>query len=160
MESMVKDAKVVETGGSESDQVAERLGKLPLDAAGGNDEDQKATSDASEAVEIEGIRFVDYKDESQLQYVMSLVGKDLSEPYSSKCVVGRRMVLQLRRRARIGAAVSDTTNSFACALMSQSSRIDTFYTGFLTFAFLQYPAKEKTKTRSQLDASLLKLTKR
>jgi hypothetical protein len=32
---------------------------------------------------IEGIRFVDYADESQLEDVMSLVGRDLSEPYSS-----------------------------------------------------------------------------
>lgn len=30
-----------------------------------------------------GIRFVDYVDESQLDNVMSLVGRDLSEPYSS-----------------------------------------------------------------------------
>jgi len=34
--------------------------------------------------EIAGIRFVDYKDESQLEHVMSLVGRDLSEPYSSE----------------------------------------------------------------------------
>jgi hypothetical protein len=33
---------------------------------------------------IPGIRFVDYVDESQLDQVMSLVGRDLSEPYSSK----------------------------------------------------------------------------
>ena len=33
--------------------------------------------------DIEGIVFVDYKDESQLESVMSLVGRDLSEPYSS-----------------------------------------------------------------------------
>jgi len=32
---------------------------------------------------IAGIRFVDYVDESQLEHVMSLVGRDLSEPYSS-----------------------------------------------------------------------------
>jgi len=32
---------------------------------------------------IEGIEFVDYKDESQLESVMELVGRDLSEPYSS-----------------------------------------------------------------------------
>lgn len=31
-----------------------------------------------------GVRFVDYMDESQLDYVMSLVGRDLSEPYSSE----------------------------------------------------------------------------
>jgi N-alpha-acetyltransferase 30 len=33
--------------------------------------------------DIAGIRFVDYVDESQLEHVMSLVGRDLSEPYSS-----------------------------------------------------------------------------
>lgn len=33
---------------------------------------------------IPGIRFVDYPDESQLEAVMNLVGRDLSEPYSSK----------------------------------------------------------------------------
>ena len=35
---------------------------------------------------IEGIEFVDYKDESQLEYVMDLVGRDLSEPYSSTLI--------------------------------------------------------------------------
>lgn len=34
---------------------------------------------------IPGIKFVNYKDESQLDSVMRLVGKDLSEPYSGKC---------------------------------------------------------------------------
>jgi hypothetical protein len=33
--------------------------------------------------EIEGINFVDYVDERQLDDVMALVGRDLSEPYSS-----------------------------------------------------------------------------
>ncbi len=33
---------------------------------------------------IPGIKFVNYKDESQLNSVMGLVGKDLSEPYSGK----------------------------------------------------------------------------
>lgn len=41
--------------------------------------------------EIEGIEFVDYADESQLEHVMDLVSRDLSEPYSSKylysCIV-------------------------------------------------------------------------
>mmetsp|Transcript_7783 Transcript_7783/g.14168 ORF Transcript_7783/g.14168 Transcript_7783/m.14168 type:complete len:186 (+) Transcript_7783:44-601(+) len=32
--------------------------------------------------EIEGIEFIDYHDESQIDAVMSLVGRDLSEPYS------------------------------------------------------------------------------
>ena len=36
-----------------------------------------------ELVQINGIRFIDYSDESQLDHVMSLVGRDLSEPYSS-----------------------------------------------------------------------------
>ena len=34
--------------------------------------------------EIDGIVFIDYHDESQLESVMSLVGRDLSEPYSSR----------------------------------------------------------------------------
>jgi hypothetical protein len=34
--------------------------------------------------EIEGIEFVNYEDESQLESVMELVGRDLSEPYSSE----------------------------------------------------------------------------
>jgi hypothetical protein len=41
-------------------------------------------ADSSENEVIPGIRFVDYVDESQLDQVMSLVGRDLSEPYSSK----------------------------------------------------------------------------
>ena len=32
--------------------------------------------------QIDGINFVDYVDESQLEHVMSLVSADLSEPYS------------------------------------------------------------------------------
>ena len=36
--------------------------------------------------EIEGMDFVDYQDENQLESVMSLVGHDLSEPYSSKTI--------------------------------------------------------------------------
>jgi hypothetical protein len=40
--------------------------------------------DANDDEVIPGIRFVDYVDESQLDQVMSLVGRDLSEPYSSK----------------------------------------------------------------------------
>ena len=37
-----------------------------------------------ETLEVEGIEFLDYKDESQLNDIMRLVGRDLSEPYSSK----------------------------------------------------------------------------
>lgn len=42
--------------------------------------------------DISGIRFVDYVDESQLEHVMSLVGRDLSEPYSST-LYGMRSLL-------------------------------------------------------------------
>jgi hypothetical protein len=42
---------------------------------------------------IEGIRFVDYVDESQLHHVMNLVGRDLSEPYSGKNVVSSGVIL-------------------------------------------------------------------
>ena len=36
---------------------------------------------------IEGIEFVTYVDEGQLDDVMRLVGQDLSEPYSSELVL-------------------------------------------------------------------------
>ncbi len=36
---------------------------------------------------IEGIEFVNYVDEGQLDDVMRLVGQDLSEPYSSELVL-------------------------------------------------------------------------
>jgi peptide alpha-N-acetyltransferase len=45
--------------------------------------------------EIDGIVFVDYKDESQLEAVMSLVGRDLSEPYSSTLSFGTRQLFLL-----------------------------------------------------------------
>jgi hypothetical protein len=35
---------------------------------------------------IPGIKFVNYRDESQLESVMRLVGKDLSEPYSGMSI--------------------------------------------------------------------------
>jgi hypothetical protein len=41
-------------------------------------------ADDDDCTAIEGIRFVDYVDESQLHHVMNLVGRDLSEPYSGK----------------------------------------------------------------------------
>lgn len=36
---------------------------------------------------ISDMKFTNYKDESQLDYVMTLVGRDLSEPYSSEFYV-------------------------------------------------------------------------
>ena len=38
---------------------------------------------------IEGVEFINYENEEQLQHVMSMVSKDLSEPYSSELVVRR-----------------------------------------------------------------------
>jgi hypothetical protein len=66
--------------------------------------------------EIDGIVFVDYTDESQLDAVMSLVGRDLSEPYSSTSTV--KMWL-LFRVALFPAGFSST-----CPFSSQSLRID------------------------------------
>eukprot|EP00978_Attheya_sp_CCMP212_P028545 scaffold98886_cov52-Attheya_sp.AAC.1 len=51
------------------EQSEELLSKLSLN----DDDDMDA---------IPGIKFVNYRDESQLEYVMRLVGRDLSEPYS------------------------------------------------------------------------------
>jgi len=42
-----------------------------------------------------GYKFVEYRDESQLDAVMSLVGRDLSEPYSSKWNDGFSVCLSL-----------------------------------------------------------------
>ena len=41
-------------------------------------------SDAPTPPFVEGIEFVNYVDEGQLDDVMRLVGQDLSEPYSSE----------------------------------------------------------------------------
>lgn len=40
--------------------------------------------DEEDIMRINGIEFVNYTDESQLDEIMRLVGTDLSEPYSSK----------------------------------------------------------------------------
>jgi hypothetical protein len=37
-------------------------------------------------LQVEGIKFMNYTDESQLGDIMRLVGRDLSEPYSSEFV--------------------------------------------------------------------------
>jgi len=58
------------------------LGKLSLEDAAGNIPPATENDDSTDS--IQGIRLVDYQDESQLEHVMSLVGRDLSEPYSSR----------------------------------------------------------------------------
>ena len=57
------------------EQATERLANVALDGHHDDEEDNES---------IEGIEFVDYVDESQLESVMELVGRDLSEPYSSR----------------------------------------------------------------------------
>ena len=51
----------------------------------GGDKEEDVWKHSSEV--IEGIDFVDYHDERQLESVMNLVGRDLSEPYSSKACI-------------------------------------------------------------------------
>lgn len=46
-----------------------------------------SSSSAAALPAIEGIQFVDYVDEEQLDDVMRLVGQDLSEPYSGELAV-------------------------------------------------------------------------
>jgi hypothetical protein len=58
------------------ESAAEKLAQVAITS---DDEDEDNES-------IEGIEFVDYMDESQLESVMELVGRDLSEPYSSKSI--------------------------------------------------------------------------
>lgn len=50
-----------------------------------------------DCLHVEGIKFLKYTDESQLGDIMRLVGKDLSEPYSSESVVGNFYFLNLQR---------------------------------------------------------------
>ena len=58
------------------------MGTSVSDASPGSDQKQLFSPNNINS-EIPGIRFVDYRDESQLDDVMSLVASDLSEPYSS-----------------------------------------------------------------------------
>jgi hypothetical protein len=51
-----------------------------------NERDEEEDDDDDDE-QIEGITFVDYRDESQLDSVMALVGQDLSEPYSSTSTI-------------------------------------------------------------------------
>ncbi|CAB9505871.1 alpha-acetyltransferase 30 [Seminavis robusta] len=55
------------------EELTGRLSKVALADVQGKEEEEE---------EIDGIEFVNYTDESQLEYVMDLVGRDLSEPYS------------------------------------------------------------------------------
>jgi hypothetical protein len=70
---------------------------------------------------IPGIVFIDYVNESQLDAVMSLVGNDLSEPYSSKLVEREAWIVR---------------PCFAENLRSncQSLRIGIFFQGFRSYA--------------------------
>jgi len=45
-------------------------------------ESEENTDQLDDDEKISDIKFINYKDESQLDYVMTLVGRDLSEPYS------------------------------------------------------------------------------
>ena len=58
-------------GNSVEPETVEKLESLNLD-------------DGKQIHDIEGIEFVNYEDESRLESVMRLVGRDLSEPYSGK----------------------------------------------------------------------------
>jgi hypothetical protein len=76
---------------------------------------------------IEGIDFVDYRDESLLDSVMSLVGRDLSEPYSSKI----RLITDYRTYDSFSYSLASHT------FMSQSLPIVTFYTASPSCVFWQ-----------------------
>lgn len=69
------------TTASEIEAMTERVSKATITTDEEKDKDE----------EIEGIEFVNYEDESQLEAVMTLVGQDLSEPYSSKSAVLRSL---------------------------------------------------------------------
>lgn len=58
--------------------------KLVLETQDEIAESYEKAEDFEDSDEIDGIKFVNYRDESDLASVMALVGRDLSEPYSSK----------------------------------------------------------------------------
>ena len=73
----------------EAEKVTNELARLSLSgnsSASYLGDSRKSTGSRDDHVACAGessIVFVDYRDESQLSAVMSLVGRDLSEPYSS-----------------------------------------------------------------------------
>lgn len=75
---------------SKSKSMAETNEKITHNSKeqGENDNDNDNDVDVDEVIDedmiIPGIKFVNYKDESQMDSVMKLVGRDLSEPYSSE----------------------------------------------------------------------------
>lgn len=80
-----------------------------------------ASSASVKADTIDGIKFVDYKDESQLGYVMSLVGRDLSEPYSSTSPTFRSwMQPHCRMQIQSDSCISSLIVSFHISLLSKS----------------------------------------
>jgi hypothetical protein len=83
----------------------------------------------NDSPDIPGIKFVNYRDESQLDYVMNLVGRDLSEPYSSKFpLVGSTSYLA-------PVLSLDGIIAFVFPAPLQYSRIATFCIGFLIYAY-------------------------
>ena len=103
-------------------------------------EPEKQIAQTCPADAIEGIDFVDYRDESQIESVMSLVGRDLSEPYSSK-----------KQWENAGNAVSYEN----CSISTQSSPIATFCIAFPSSVFLQ---SLRTIRRNRLPVSWERLT--
>jgi hypothetical protein len=119
--------------------------------------------DSSDDESIPGIRFVDYVDESQLDQVMSLVGRDLSEPYSSKYLpYWWSLRFCIRSLLELGLFVKSVQYDVYCMtwlafefshtlaqlslrlspvilLLLQSLRIATFYSAFRIFVYWQFP---------------------
>lgn len=76
--------KLEELSVSKSKSMAETNDKIAHNSKeqGDNDNDVDVDEVIDEDMIIPGIKFVNYKDESQMDSVMKLVGRDLSEPYS------------------------------------------------------------------------------
>lgn len=74
-----ESSKCKEQGADPARKVTGKMASLSVcqERSGRGDEDEDEDEEA-----IPGIKFVDYRDESDLDDVMRLVGKDLSEPYS------------------------------------------------------------------------------
>ncbi len=85
----IKTIKMTETSsiniiGTKMEKAYLETFKANMNDNGNNNNPQKYfdNDDSDDDERIPGIKFVNYRDESQLHSVMTLVGKDLSEPYS------------------------------------------------------------------------------
>lgn len=97
--------------------------------------------------EIENITFVDYMDESQLDSVMSLVGRDLSEPYS---IFTYRYFLSRFPELCIIAVDKESQKEVGC-VVGKVDVVDSVNVGYIGML-----AVDKTRRRCGIGTALVK----